>query len=144
MFRVLLKVFVIVAMSLPVAFFAGCESNAGTGALIGTGAGAGLGAIIGHQSGNTGLGALIGGEAGAGGGYLIGNEMDKSKAKKETNAQIASVREEANTVVVNVTNSNGSITPVILRRSGNVYIGPKGEQYTTLPTAEVLKPLYGI
>ncbi len=57
----------------------GCESDAQTGALIGTGIGAGAGAIIGHQSGHGGEGALIGGAAGALGGYLIGNESDKEE-----------------------------------------------------------------
>jgi uncharacterized protein YcfJ len=119
----------------------GCESDAATGAGLGALGGAGIGALIGNASGGHAAGgALIGAGAGALGGYLIGNEMDKSKTKAEMNA----VQQEANTVVVNVTNSNGSITPVILRRSGNMYIGPKGEQYMTLPTAETLKPLYGI
>lgn len=57
----------------------GCETKAGTGALIGGATGAGLGAIIGNNShGRTGAGAAIGGAIGALGGALIGNEMDKS------------------------------------------------------------------
>lgn len=57
----------------------GCETKAGSGALIGGAAGAGIGAIIGHNShGRTGSGALIGGAVGAIGGALIGNEMDKN------------------------------------------------------------------
>ena len=61
----------------------GCQSNAGTGALIGGAAGAGIGAIAGKQShGKTVNGALIGGAVGAIGGGLIGNEMDK-KDKQE-------------------------------------------------------------
>jgi hypothetical protein len=56
----------------------GCETKAGTGALVGGAAGAGLGAIIGNQShGRGGAGALIGGAVGAGVGALVGNEMDK-------------------------------------------------------------------
>jgi hypothetical protein len=56
----------------------GCESHAGTGALLGGAAGAGVGAIIGHNShGRTAEGALIGGAIGAIGGGLIGNEADK-------------------------------------------------------------------
>lgn len=144
MYKGLLTVVLALAVSLGMMLVSGCETKAQTGAGIGALAGAGLGAIVGNQFGNTGMGALIGGAAGAGGGYLIGNEGDKKDAKKESQAQINAVRDEANTVVINVTNSNGSITPVILRRSGNVYIGPKGEQYTTLPTAENLKPIYGI
>lgn len=57
---------------------AGCETKAGTGALVGGAAGAGLGAIVGHNShGRTASGAAIGGAVGAIGGALIGNEMDK-------------------------------------------------------------------
>src|SRR6478672_8862031 len=60
----------------------GCETKAGTGALVGGAAGAGIGAIIGHNShGRTGSGALIGGAVGALGGALIGNEMDKADRK---------------------------------------------------------------
>jgi uncharacterized protein YcfJ len=63
---------------------AGCESKAGTGALVGGAAGAGIGAIIGHNSHNrTGSGALIGGAVGALGGALVGNEMDKADQRKE-------------------------------------------------------------
>jgi surface antigen len=55
----------------------GCESKAGTGALMGGGGGAAAGAIIGHQSGHGGEGALIGGALGAIGGGLVGNSMDE-------------------------------------------------------------------
>jgi hypothetical protein len=53
--------------------------------------------------------------------------------------QSAQMQQEMNTVTINVTNSNGSITPVTLRKQGVVYIGPRGETYTTLPTQEQLK-----
>ena len=66
----------------------GCESKAGTGALVGGAAGAGIGAIIGHNShGRTGSGALIGGAVGALGGAIVGNEMDKDDARKEAQAR---------------------------------------------------------
>lgn len=116
--------------------------TAGLGAL----AGAGLGAIIGHQSGHTAEGAAIGGALGAGGGYVIGNEKDKAQTQEDlaaTRAQANAAAAAANTVVINVHNSNGSITPITLTRQGNVYVGPKGEQYTTLPTEEQLKGVYG-
>jgi hypothetical protein len=83
---------------------------------------------------------LIGGAVGAGGGYMVGNEADK----KQMNQQIQSAQQQANTTVVNITNSNGSITPVTLRRSGNVWVGPRGEQYMSMPTPEQLKPIYGM
>ena len=73
----------------------GCETKAGTGALVGGAAGAGIGAIIGHNShGRTGEGALIGGAVGAIGGALIGNEMDKADRR-----QADDVRYERHTYV---------------------------------------------
>ena len=64
---------------------AGCETKAGSGALIGGAAGAGLGAIIGNNTGHghTAGGAAIGGVAGALGGALIGNEMDKKDRQEQ-------------------------------------------------------------
>jgi hypothetical protein len=67
-----------IAIAVLSAGIVGCETKAGTGALVGGAAGAGLGAIIGHNShGHTAGGAAIGGVAGALGGALIGNELDK-------------------------------------------------------------------
>lgn len=62
-------------------FFAGCESKAGTGAIVGGGLGAGTGAIIagGH-------GALIGGAVGIVGGAIVGHLLDdaeKDNIKKQ-------------------------------------------------------------
>jgi len=113
----------------------GCESDAKTGALIGTAIGAGVGQAIGGDTKAT----LIGAGVGAAGGYIIGNEQDKKKAQSTTATQTAGAQE----VIVNITNSNGSITPVKLQRKGAVYIGPKGEHYDHLPTADELKPVYG-
>ena len=47
-------------------------------------------------------------------------------------------------VVVNVSNSNGSTTPVTLRREGGTYVGPRGERYLHFPTEEQLKKVYGL
>jgi hypothetical protein len=46
-------------------------------------------------------------------------------------------------VTVNVTNSNGSYMPVPLRQAGPMWVGPGGEYYNQLPTAEQLRPVYG-
>lgn len=58
--------------------------------------------------------------------------------KKDKNREAVSA-----TSVVNVPNSDGSTTPVTLKRSGNVWIDPKGEEYSTLPAPKQLKPIYG-
>src|SRR3954466_6172520 len=56
----------------------GCESHAGTDALVGGAAGAGVGALVGSVShARAGEGALIGGAIGAIGGGIIGNEQDR-------------------------------------------------------------------
>ncbi|OGV71398.1 MAG: hypothetical protein A3K19_01555 [Lentisphaerae bacterium RIFOXYB12_FULL_65_16] len=42
-------------------------------------------------------------------------------------------------------NPNGSKTPVVLRPGGGgTWVGPNGEVYTSLPTADQLRPLYGL
>ena len=117
----------------------GRVNHAGQGALVGSLLGAGLGAVIGHQSGETGEGAAIGAAAGAVGGYVLGNEEDKTQLRTETAAATAA----ANTVVINVRNSNGSLTPVTLHRQGNLYIGPRGEYYPAVPSEDQLRPIYG-
>ena len=113
----------------------GCESDAQTGAGIGALAGAGIGQLAGRDTEAT----LIGAAIGAGAGYIIGNEQDKKKQKTEMENQA----DDVDTVIVNVVNSNGSVTPVKLRRKGTGYVGPRGEYYETLPTSEQLKPAYG-
>ena len=73
----LLIILIVVAISLGLIFVGGCQSDAQTGALIGTAVGAGAGQVIG---GNT-EGTLIGAGVGAVGGYIIGNERDKAKSQ---------------------------------------------------------------
>jgi outer membrane lipoprotein SlyB len=135
----LLTIFLVVAVCVGTVFVAGCESEGQTDALVGSAAGAGIGAIIGNQSGKAGQGALIGGAVGGGTGYIIGSEQDK----KKTQAEMNNLRQEMNTVTVNVTNSNGSVSTVVLRKQGVGYVGPRGEYYNNLPTPEQLKPVYG-
>lgn len=128
-------ILVAVVVSFSLVFFVGCESEAQKGAGLGALAGAGVGAIVGHQSGRTAEGALIGGAVGGGAGYMLGSEADKKKTK----AEMEDIRQEMNTVTVNVVNSNGSISPVVLRKQGVGYVGPRGEYYNSLPTPDQLK-----
>ncbi|MCM8794339.1 MAG: hypothetical protein NC819_00820 [Candidatus Omnitrophica bacterium] len=50
----------------------------------------------------------------------------------------------ADTFVINVPNANGSYTPVVFRRVGGTYIGPRGEYYLAMPTVEQLSAVYGL
>jgi hypothetical protein len=52
------------------------------------------------------------------------------------------LRAEMNNVTVNVTNSNGSTSQVLLRKQGVGYVGPRGEFYDHLPTDAELRSLY--
>ncbi len=113
----------------------GCESGGQTGALLGTGIGAGVGALAGGDTEST----LIGGAVGGAAGYMLGNEGDKKSAATDREQ----IRQEMNIVVVNVTNSNGSIIQVRLTRDGVGYRGSRGEYYPTLPTEDQLRPVYG-
>jgi uncharacterized protein YcfJ len=138
MSKSLLTILIAAGVGLGLAFTAGCESDAQTGGMIGALAGAGIGQLAGGDTESTLVGAAVGG----GVGYAVGNEQDKQKMR----AEIEATRQQpamTNSVTVNVVNSNGSITPVVLRIQGNVYVGPKGEQYMSLPTPEQLKPVYG-
>ena len=75
MAKSLIIILMVVAISVPLVFVAGCESRAHTGALIGTAVGAAAGQAIGRDTKST----LIGGAIGAGAGYIIGSESDKKK-----------------------------------------------------------------
>ena len=135
MAKSLVTILVMVGVSLVLAFAVGCESDAQTGALIGSGIGAGIGALAGGDTESTLIGAAIGGGAG----YMLGNEGDKKKATADRER----IRQEMGTVMVNVTNSNGSIIQVPLKRQGVGYVGPRGEYYAKLPTEDQLRPVYG-
>ena len=131
----LVTILMIVTVGLGSAFVAGCGSGAQTGSVIGALAGAGIGQLAGGDTEATLIGAAIGG----GVGYMLGNEGDKKNAQADRDY----LRQEMNTVLVKVTNSNGSIVQVPLRRQGVGYVGTAGEYYSTLPTEDQLRPVYG-
>ena len=131
----LVTILMIVAVGLGSAFVAGCGSGAQTGSVIGALAGAGIGQLAGGDTESTLIGTAIGG----GIGYILGNEADKKNAQVDRDY----LRQEMNTVLVKVTNSNGSIVQVPLRRQGVGYVGTAGEYYSTLPTEDQLRPVYG-
>lgn len=129
----------------------GCETvsqnpntatDAGIGALLGAGAGMVAGNNV--KGINRGEGAIAGALLGGVLGGALGHQSDKTdKNNAQMNAQLLSVQEQAMTTIINVNNSNGSTTPVTIRKAGNQYIGPRGEYYNALPTVEQLKPVYG-
>ncbi len=119
-----------------------------------------VGAIVGHQYDRMGQGIAIGAGVAAFGQLLA--EMDDHPAppRQRTQQTQAKVRVEPptepaaprpparenikETYIIQIHNDNGSITPVEIRKQGDKYIGPTGEQYDKLPTEEELKPFYGL
>ena len=57
--------------------------------------------------------------------------------------QSASPTKPDDVFTANIPNAKGTYTPVILKRSGNGFIGPQGEFYTEFPRVEQLKVMYG-
>jgi len=138
-----------------IAVAAGCntENNAGEGAVAGGALGALAGGIIGNNSGghNTAAGMLIGGAIGAASGAVVGSQIPKEEPPPQPatvvvaqpTAVVPSATYAGDTVTVNVPNSNGSYTAVVLKRSGNGYVGPQGEYYDQVPTTAQLQAMYG-
>jgi len=124
-----------VVLSFGLLFFVGCQSDAQVGSAIGALAGAGIGQLAGGDTEATLIGAAVGGAAG----YMFGNESDKTRERVEMDH----MRREMRTVAVNITNSNGSISQVRLKRHGVGYVGTRGEYYSHLPTEDELRPIYG-
>lgn len=116
-------------------FVTGCESDAQVGSVVGALAGAGIGQLAGRDAESTLIGAAVGGTAG----YMLGNESERKKAQAERDY----LRSEMDYVTVNVTNSNGSVSQVRLRKQGVGYVGTRGEYYNNLPSEDQLRPVYG-
>ncbi|MBF0504523.1 MAG: hypothetical protein HQL14_05395 [Candidatus Omnitrophica bacterium] len=134
----------------------GCNpyNNTGEGAAAGGALGALAGGIIGHQSHDTGAGMLIGGAVGAITGAAVGSQIQKPVYEQPSPvivaqpagvvvAQPPSEIDTQDSVTVNVPNSNGSYTAVVLKRTGNGFVGPQGEFYTQVPSTQQLKLMYG-
>ena len=140
--KAILSVLVLVGLVFTVS---GCAdvSDTAKGAGIGAAAGGLLGGIAGHnipgvsRTGGAVAGALAGGLIGG----AVGHQSDRIKQQQR---QIGALSEQANTTTVNITNKNGSTTPVVLRRVGNQWQGPRGEMYNNLPAPEQLAPVYGM
>jgi uncharacterized protein YcfJ len=126
---------IMVLIGLMLIFIVGCQSDAQSGAALGALAGAGIGQIAGRNTESTLIGAAVGGTAG----YILGNEGDKKKSQAER----AYLRQQTDYVAVNITNSNGSVSQVRLRKQGVGYVGTRGEYYNHLPNEDQLRPVYG-
>ena len=139
------KLLLMVVLATATLLASACETaqqGTGSGALTGAALGAGSGALL--SRGHSGTGAIVGGVAGALAGGLIGNQMGAQNERNTRQDQaIGQALQDANSAIVNVPTSTGGVIPVRLERQGTVWIGPRGEAYTSLPTADQLRPAYG-
>src|SRR5579863_7728696 len=124
------KYFYSLAMLVFIAAISGCNpyNNEGEGAATGGALGMLAGGIIGHQSHDTGAGMLIGGAVGAVTGAAVGSTIQKPVYEQpapvvveqpQAVSQAPTETYSGDTVTVNVPNSNGGYTAVVLKRSGN-------------------------
>jgi hypothetical protein len=149
------KYFYLFTMATFVFVISGCNpyNNEGEGAATGGALGALAGGIIGHQSHDTGAGMLIGGAVGAVAGAAVGSQIQKPEPPPQqvivaqpapvVVSQVPTTTYVGDTVTVNVANSNGGYTAIVLKRSGNGYVGPQGEYYDQIPTTAQLQAMYG-
>jgi hypothetical protein len=101
--------------------------------------GALIGGIIGHQSDETGEGIAIGAAI-----FGVGELLRQTDRLSQKEREHKHKEKDVEQIVIKIRNSNGSVTPVELKKDGSAYIGPKGERYEELPTEEQLKPIYGL
>jgi hypothetical protein len=60
-----------------------------------------------------------------------------------TAAPMAAPATASDSVTINIPNKNGGYTPVVLKKSGNGYVGPQGEFYSEFPKVSQLQTMYG-
>ncbi len=147
------RYFYLLTVAVFIAAVSGCNpyNNEGEGAATGGAVGALAGGIIGHQSHDTGAGMLIGGAVGAITGAAIGSQIQKPEPPPPVVvaqpapavSQPPEITYSGDTVTINVPNNNGGYTAVVLRRSGDGYVGPQGEYYAQLPSTDQLRAIYG-
>lgn len=112
-----------IAVSMAALIVVSCGSATKNGALIGTGGGAALGALVGNLIGKNTSGTLIGAAVGAavGGtaGTLIGKHMDKVKAEAAAKLQNANV--------TTITDANGLTAVKVTFDSGILFASGKAD-----------------
>ena len=101
--------------------------------------GAAIGGIIGHQSDEAGNGAALGAAV-----FGVGALLKQTDKMPDQHKEDKHEEQDEQEVVIQIHNENGSLTPVVLKKEGGTYVGPNGEHYKRLPTAEQLKPVYGL
>jgi hypothetical protein len=131
---------IIIALIVSLLSLGGCGEGMKASDIYGASlCGALVGGIVGYQSHEEGEGAAIG-AALFGVGELL-NQLDNLDNKDKEDRDDDNGRTEI--YIIQVHNSNGSITPIEIEKKGNTFIGPKGEHYESLPSEEQLKPVYG-
>jgi len=143
-----MSVVIVLIVSLLLSACGGCSSDSSGGGRLKLSPiyesalwGAAIGGIIGYQSDEAGEGAALGAAIFGVGALLQQTDKIPEQRKEDEHEE---EEEEEQEIVIQINNENGSLTPVVLKKEGGAYVGPNGEHYKRLPTAEQLKPVYGL
>jgi hypothetical protein len=117
---------------------------------IGTLAGAGAGLVAANNV--DGVSPWIAAPVGAiAGGYLASRYDDNKQSshqpkrgKKSRLVPTVNLQPGIDLIKVSILNSNGMQTDISILRIKDKFIGPQGEEYSALPTAEALAQIYGM
>ena len=126
-----------------------------TGAILGALLGAGAGLLVGKEVDEIHPAVAVPVLALAGG--WVGRELDRKREAGHRPAppaqprdvvqpaeQVADLHPGVDLVKVSIRHSNGVRTDVPILRTGDKFVGPRGETYTALPSAELLRHKYGM
>ncbi len=140
------SVVIVLIVSLVLSACGGCSSDSSGGGRLKLSPiyesalwGAAIGGIIGYQSDEAGEGAALGAAI-----FGVAALLKQTDKMPEERREDKHEEEEEQEVVIQIHNENGSLTAVVLKKEGGTYVGPNGEHYKRLPTAEQLKPVYGL
>lgn len=124
--------------------------------VVGSAVGAVAGAVVANNV--DGVSRLLAIPVGAIAGGVIGNQINQRQkhhapdySPKTVNLQpaqnaktVADPHPGVDLIKVSIQNSNGLRTDIPILRTSGKFVGPQGEQYDTLPTAEQLAKRYGM
>ncbi len=75
--------------------------------------------------------------------YYIYTQYGYQAVASPVGPPVSAGTDTADSFTINVPNDKGGYTTVVLKRSGNGYIGPQGEYYPEFPKVSKLQVMYG-
>lgn len=76
-------------------------------------------------------------------GYEVVNRPQLAVVKNIVTSKVTATAGTDEVITLNIPNNQGGYTPVIIKRSGDGFVGPQDEYYEDFPRVEHLKAVYG-